>query len=358
MFRNLLATNTRQTMIISSLKDVLRPFIRRFCNFHRYRGRNDIVILAAPRSGSTWLMEIIAAQPGMKYIDEPLTKSTLDSLNMLPIKTRWVYSSLSSDEENILAEYFKGNNKLENFAPHNIFRNNYHFFTDRRVIKIIRATALICWFVNNLQLDTIYMIRHPIAQSLSCIRRGHDSRLDHYIDDEMFVLKHLSRDTETFVRRIMTLGSQLDQIITEWCLHNLVPLRLIRDQTYKRIFNVITYEQLVTDPDSVLIFLFEALHLKSRKALFKSVAIPSRTTDSSTEKKRHGIVERNTDFLVSSWRGECTDAQERQAFEILERFGIDAYSYGNLMPNNMLFVSNSFRASHNNSNRPVSTRRQ
>lgn len=326
-------------MIRSKLKTALRPLIWRLTNRHTDGEQNDIVILSAPRSGSTWLLEMISTQPGMKPIDEPLYKHRVNSL--LPIRGRWVYPTLTPEEGCILATYLRAGDVLEHSAPHDFLSPSYHVFTNRRVLKIIRATPLISWFADELQFDTIYLVRHPIAQSLSCIRRGHENVLEQYTDDAKFMSTHLTAEMARFVREIIKTGTPLEQFVTEWCLHNLVPLK---SESSPVRWHTVTYEELVLEPAGVTAFLAKVLGLSRRNRLLASIAIPSRTADSSSEQKRQRIAASDADFLISSWREEVTDAQERAAFEILDRFGIDAYRYGDLTPDGALLVSPVLRA--------------
>jgi hypothetical protein len=50
----------------------LQLLVKALTNVHRQGPLPNVFLFATPRSGSTWLMEIIASQPGFKYYDEPL----------------------------------------------------------------------------------------------------------------------------------------------------------------------------------------------------------------------------------------------------------------------------------------------
>lgn len=58
------------------IREGLRSVLTRL-NAHRPDQAPDVVIVSTPRSGSTWLMEVLATEPGMKPIDEPFRASKL-----------------------------------------------------------------------------------------------------------------------------------------------------------------------------------------------------------------------------------------------------------------------------------------
>ncbi|MGH8501120.1 MAG: hypothetical protein ACREVE_01355, partial [Gammaproteobacteria bacterium] len=45
--------------------------IKYLCNFHRQGSKPNIFIFSTPRSGSTWLMELMLTQRGFKSCSEP-----------------------------------------------------------------------------------------------------------------------------------------------------------------------------------------------------------------------------------------------------------------------------------------------
>ena len=294
-------------------------------NYHRRGEKRDICIFSSPRSGSTWLMEIIYTQPGIVFINEPLGKAKLDYYKLLEIKTRWRYNSLTSTEEQALRLFLQDNRKLGVFRPVNIFDRNYKFVSNRRVFKIIRANALIEWFAKALNAEIVYLIRHPISQSLSCIRRGHHPRLYEFVQDEHFCEAYLSQELVDFVRTVEESGSTLHKFITQWCLSNLVPLNRLAENND---WLVITYEELVMRPEKILDLLFERLGLEEKEKLLSRVSTPSKVTDSSSNQTRLGIKGGDSSYLIKKWTANVSDEEAKELFDIVARFDIDAYRAG------------------------------
>lgn len=306
------------------IKELAREIITSF-NFHHKGNQSDILILSSPRSGSTWLMEMLYTQPGVKYINEPLGKRRLDYHKLLPIQTRWRYNSLTSFEESVLIRYFQGDGRARLFGPVNFFERSYSLVTNRVVFKIVRANALIEWFYRELDVQIVFLIRHPIAQSLSCIRRGHQDRVLEYLRDEEFMNRYVDRELENYVRGVLETGSPLEISVTQWCLSNLVPLgRWPKHAEWLAI----TYEELVLRASRFVDLLCEELDLPARERLLAATKRPSRVTSSSGSRTRNKIEAGDADYLVTKWKRHVSDQEERSLFSILRRFNIDAYEPG------------------------------
>ena len=51
--------------------DYLKLLIKKWSTFHRASGEKNIFLFSTPRSGSTWLAEMVATQPRFKFVNEP-----------------------------------------------------------------------------------------------------------------------------------------------------------------------------------------------------------------------------------------------------------------------------------------------
>jgi len=321
------------------IKEKIKDITTNLLNIHNHGEKKDIIILSSPRSGSTWLMELIYSQPKIKFINEPFNKYILDHNNFFPIETRYNYLSLNSKEKRLMSDYFKKNKPINHFGPVKVFAKDYNFKTNRRVIKIIRANNLIEWFLNETDFQIIYLIRHPIAQSISCMKRGHVSfyKLKKYVNGEseyfqnnLFLSKNLNGEQKEFLLEINKSGSKLEKFVTEWCLDNLLPLKMTYSKCHDLI--TITYEEMVLNPYKTIDLLYEKLNLEDKGRLTSKIKKPSKTTDSSTKETKNNIKRWNPEFLISKWRKKITKREEADLFEILKMFSIDAYKEGSNMP--------------------------
>ena len=122
-------------------KFYLRNLISNFgflFNIHKPSKLPNVLIFSTPRSGSTWLQEIIWSQPKFKYVNEPLN-----------LKGKWLKNKskingfkelYSSDVKKKLLNYFEGFVSGSNhFMNPNPLRKNSRFFTSRIVFKVIHG---------------------------------------------------------------------------------------------------------------------------------------------------------------------------------------------------------------------------
>ena len=166
-------------------------------NIHRKKGKKDICIFSNRRSGSTLLMQMIYSQPGVNYVDQPM-----DPWRYNPYKKifRDIYQNKEffTDKFHLirLKNYFNDvvfRGKLKGYSQWNYFDNNYKFFSDRLVIKILNALPLIDWFEENFNINIVYLVRHPIPTSLSIIQRNWGNIAEYFLHNPYFIKKYLNK---------------------------------------------------------------------------------------------------------------------------------------------------------------------
>lgn len=313
--------------IRESLKNTLRPSLARLATAHKPGPLSDVTIVSSPRSGSTWLMEIIATQPGMKYINEPDHKDLLERYHALCIAPRWRWLSLAPHERQDLAHYLLDDRRSGLFGPTNPFSSNHSRRTSRRVLKLIRMTALVEW-LDSLGFATVYLLRHPIPQAQSCMKRRHRILLEEFLSDVHF-LQHLNPEIISYVRRISSGGDHMLQYVTQWCLENIVALD---SPLAGKRFALTTHELLIADPARELERLAQLLCLEHVDLLLARASEPSRTTDSSSAATLESIRAGESSRLLNLWRRDLSPKEEHRLLEPLQIFGIDVYRYGEILP--------------------------
>lgn len=300
----------------------------RIAKFHTPGRLPDIAIVSSPRSGSTWLMETIATQPGVKYVNEPDHKELTERYHALRIASRWLWSSLVPNERQDFARYLLEDRRSGIFGPVNPFVPDHSWHTNRRVLKLIRMTPLIEW-LDSLGFAIVYLLRHPIPQAQSCMRRGHRLVLDDVLADTKF-LELLDPDVVAYVRSVSSDGDVTLQFVTQWCLENIVA---INSALVGGRISVTTHERLITDPTAEMQRLTYALNLEKVDLLLARISKPSRTTDSSSAATRESIRVGESSRLLDMWRRDMTQSEESRLLEPLAVFGIDIYRSGEVMPN-------------------------
>lgn len=146
------------------------PFgFRKFSNIHIQRKEN-ILLFSTPRSGSTWLMEMIAGQPRLKTVRETFNLRLEHICDMLGFNS---WDEIYRDENfPQIVNYLKifSNNRIIDyrFKGEKPFSDTWHPFTNRLLYKILHGLEdKIGELKNELDANVIVLIRHPIPVTFS-----------------------------------------------------------------------------------------------------------------------------------------------------------------------------------------------
>ena len=212
--------------------------VKALSSVHLPDGRPNVFLYSTPRSGSTWLMELIWSQPGFKTCNQPLYLESPAVRRHLGIED-WVtlYGLEALPRiERYLGRICKGRIGFTNPNP---FRRFYRPVTRRIVFKEIHASAEVAELAaERLNCRVLYLIRHPIAVTLSTERWP---TLPAFLSSDH--RRHFGPEELTLAHRILERGDRLERGVLAWCLQNAVPLRRAGDD-----WTVVSYEQLVLDP--------------------------------------------------------------------------------------------------------------
>jgi hypothetical protein len=302
-----------------------------FFNVHKIGVKKNVFIFSLPRSGSTWLMELIWSQPGFKYCNEPLNlKGKLISNKSGISGFEELYSDSVKDK---LLNYFKEIvNGRFHFLDPNPFRKYYRFFTSRVVFKVIHGGEK---FINDISDDcngrVIYLLRHPIPVALS---RKVLPRMDQLCSD--YVLNHFTEEERVAAKALNETGTSMERRVLAWCLQNKLALMQRRKD-----WLVITYEQLTVDPAPVIEVLVKELELSIPERIYKHITIPSAVSvQSDSDSIGFMKVEgKEREVLIEKWKNKVKPEEALKLMEICNKFGMDIYSADKGMPSDKWVIN-------------------
>lgn len=298
-------------------------------SFHASGEDADLMIFACRRSGSTWLMELLASAPRLRFVNEPDIQSLIYEAelptgleNHLPPELRKIVD-VPIGSEDAFRRHFMDPRSTRIRGPYNLCSPQYHVFTTRRVIKIVHATAIADWIgVQHWPLHSIYLVRHPIATALSMMRSNVTCRAVANLRHPGFCAKMGSALTD-FAWDILREGSALDRFVLEWCLDNLVPFRSWRSGVGNWSF--LTYEELLLDPSRSLGRLGAEVDLIITPSMLRLAGVPSAST---TTARRPSLLNESASEAVTRWTLHIDRRREERAFAIVDTFGFDLYGVG------------------------------
>jgi len=276
-------------------------------------------------------MELIWSQPGFKHCNEPLNIRNAYVQKYLGISDWQDLYSLQAVPK--LKNYFQAfcDGRLH-FKNPNPFSKYYRPITHRIVFKVIHGGwDRINWFRDTFNGRIVYLIRHPIAVSVS---RKELPSLHALVHSDY--QRHFSDEQLEYAERLLASGSRLEQAVLSWCLQNIVPLRQATDD-----WAVVSYEQLVLDPYPVIAYLADKLELPKPQRMFDRLIAPSGVKAKSDQETRQLLEKRDANkrhLLVEKWRREVDRSEEIKAMKVLEQFQLDAYTFGNTLPTDRLWI--------------------
>jgi hypothetical protein len=293
-------------------------------NSHKPSNKPNILLYAIPRSGSTWLMELIWTQPKFKPINEPLDFRFKINSKKSGISGFQELYSVNVKEK--LVAYFKGfvDGKYH-FKNPNPLRKNFRFFTSRIVFKVIHGGEV---FINDIAEHTnskiVYLIRNPIAVALS---RKQLPRINELTSD--FVLLRFTPQEREYAKQIMRDGTDMEKRIMAWCIQNKLAL-----QHKTEDWLVISYEDLTCNPKKVLSDLVNYCDLQNLDLMLNSVNIPSAVT-SQSENDSITLMQQNDQIrmkLIRKWRDKINTQEMKNYFTICKKMNFELYSESNDFP--------------------------
>jgi hypothetical protein len=307
--------------------------VKRLSNLHTAGEEPDIFLFSTPRSGSTWLMEMLATQPGIKPISEPFWVPRFEGIAG-PLPASWEFLLPHPQRESAIRAYLEAlmANQLGIGSPAPWSRG-HKWVSHRLVLKILRCKDLMNWCEETFGCRVIYLVRHPLAVSLS---RRECPQLPHFLANEGYCRRFVGADLRDYASRILESGTDLEKKVVDWCLQNLPPLLYLD----RRRWLCIHYEDLLVNPAAVVDRLASFLKLPDPARMHRQLRVPSRsTTGSDPDTRAHQARSGNrqsTSYLLDKWRVRVSDEEEKNAFAILARFAVDLYSAGESLPTRRL----------------------
>lgn len=297
---------------------------------HEQGAKRNVLLMASRRGGSTWAMEIIAANKGVRSLNQPFsTLSPSTSLTQFFALPRMHMSAITSLDKtgeeamsNAMRSIFAG--ELVMVAPVRFWERGYTWRSDRLVLKITDAKPVIEWFARNVDADIVYFSRHPIPQSLSCMRNGWNRTTPAFLRDPDFVAAYLDGDPG-WCHDIEAGGSELDRWVLNWGLENVAP---VRGLPHHPDWLHLKYEDCVREPQAALELLAAHLDLTDMDKMMATLKKPSGSSALSTPAVRQEIRSGGLDVVASGWRRDVDADAEHSAAEVLDRLHIDMGEFG------------------------------
>ena len=285
----------------------------------------NILLFATRRGGSTFAMELIGANRGVRPMNQPLEtlSPNLTAAQWLDIPhfhEGQITSLDDADAERLAAlmeRIFTGRAVIN--APTRFWAPDFPMRSNRLVLKITDAKPVIDWFASSFPVDIVYLTRHPVPKALSCIRNRWTLTVDAHLRDPAFVDRYLADAAVALAHDTMAHGTDLQRFVVNWALENAAPAQLIGARPE---WMHVRYEDCVADPSGTLERLADRLALTDLDRMHAVLSRPSQSSARSTDATRQTITSGRGADTLERWRADVDPDDEAWCHKTLETFGI------------------------------------
>lgn len=267
-----------------------------------YDVADTLIVAGSPRSGTTWLGEILASAPHRAVLFEPLHLDHVPGVREAGFSWRTYVRPGTpwAEGENLLDEVLRG--KVLNRWTGRELRRPMRVTS--WVVKCIRMNRMLPWMTERFATKTpVLVLRHPCAAISSQRAAG-------WTQPRERVSEELLSDFPDVKAVVEAAETDEELRAASWALDTLVPLR----RSTPTAWLTVLYEQLVRDVDEV-VALFERLNLPVPARLRDLMRIPSSTTTPSTIRSDP----------LSSWTTRLARGEVRNILRVTHALGLDFY---------------------------------
>ncbi len=290
---------------------------------------NDtLAIFGTPRSGTTWMMEILSDLPGYISLFEPLHPSYPlpreydKGFNSRP----YIHPNLEDRDLNIFLEnVFQGKliSETNRFKLKDSFKR---FLADRLLVKFIRGNRLLPYIVDNFDLKgTVLIIRHPCATIASQYSTGITGYVSKHGTTQAFEDIDITREMvltdlknivpDSIYKSVKRMDHRVSFYAVAWALDHYIPLFFCGHDDCK----IVTYEMLVKDGKDEMDKILKSIGFNNTsKSMNKILSNTSMTTKGDYYKQ-------DKEKQLSKWKNILSRKEQEKIFQVLDLFGIDFY---------------------------------
>jgi hypothetical protein len=287
---------------------------------------DTVVIAGSPRSGTTWLLELLRTLPGYKALNEPLMYQDARNGHGFSWRTYHDPGEEADEQRDYLetvltgqlgvspAWYFEANSRPSQLIE--------HATRDRLVVKFCRMNRMLHWFCGQFEVrGPVFIVRHPCAVVSSMLKHGAwdegelhgQEREDHALHDGLLPASLY----DVFGPILDSVETQAEILATMWCLDHYAPLVHHANGTYPWV--LVPYERMVTRGYEELRRIAGALGVEMTTEMQNQLGEPS----NSVKDQLHEDAQQQ----LSKWRRRLSENQIDAILQIVDEVGLsDLYS--------------------------------
>lgn len=292
----------------------------------RCKVQDTVVLAGAPRSGTTWLAELLRELPGYKFLNEPLLLHN----NEEAVRAGFHWRTHLHPSENAVQKRAFFENVLSGQVPHGPLWHYVskslagklveHILHQKLIVKFCRLGRLLHWVDRKFDMrGTVLIIRHPCAVIASQLTHGgwDPNKVVHDLDSDAALGDVPSDLRNEFNDILSSLETRIDVMTAVWCLDYYIPLIRYSDYGYPWI--LVPYERLVLDGYTEMERVFSYLDAEIPGSLEEKLGAASAYASDD--------LSVTDDYKqLSKWKAQLSSEHIDRILEIVKAFELDFYT--------------------------------
>ncbi len=273
-----------------------------------------LVVTGSPRSGTTWLAEVIMERTDSILVWEPL------NIGKNPLVKRlgfgWRQHIPKGFEWPEAEDYFQGLLSGKNVLPAQLEKNRTaRVWKARQVLfKFCRANMLLPWLMERFgPFPAVHIVRHPCGVVASQLKHGSWDHIPSTFRVPDIPFRSVYEEHTSLIDSIRTPEERLAFV---WALENKIPLSIPEDQ---RSWETIFYEDLVENFQTVMSDLSGRWQVPFEDRKGGDEAKPSMTTTVQSPVRKGGGQD------LMGWRNTLSTDQVDRIMRVVEQVGMTLY---------------------------------
>lgn len=306
----------------SSIKHLaysVRPY-----EFKADEAHPDVFIFANRRGGSTWLAEMITSRGAFRMIDQPLCIHTapVQSIGYMPLGFSGHVAPSGAQLDRVVG-YLNGiqSGEIRINEDWRFWTKRYWRQKNRSVYKVLQGMPLLPELSHRLNGVKVCFLRNPLSQAWSVLRAGWGTYVSVFLQDRLYVERHLDASRLKKAESIIHNGDMLECLVLEWVLDKLPLLDAYSEVRKDCIF--LSYEELYLNSHTVLESLSERLFLDLQPSDYGRAHQPSRTAAITT---KGAVREFGDPSLLHKWKDAMPAYKIERLYDLVDDFGVNIYS--------------------------------
>lgn len=286
-----------------------------------------IAIFGSPRTGTTWIMEIVSKIQKGPYLFEPFNLNWFPEIKefydpprpmLLPDSN---HAKLDTKYRRFLSDAFQGKiYSKQPFIKRDFETLKQRLFGKHLTVKFVRANRMIPWISKNFKLATIILIiRNPLTTIASQLKRGITGYFGKLNQEKIENVKNQAKKYEFLP---LSLREKLDSLDKEeqilaimWALDYLIPLKF----TDQKDLYLLNYEEFMLNKDAELSKLYAALEIDPQEnAVERNFMEKPSMLGVQTYKK-------DQTEQLNKWTQILSNEQTENILHVLELFDMNFY---------------------------------